>query len=71
MHVFYILFYVFYILLYIFSMKFIDFIEKRQLWTFKKMGVVFWRKKRPCGNTARSTQLFLQKNDMFTKNGVL
>ena len=59
-------------------MKFIDFIEKRQLWTFKKMGVVFWRKKRPCGNTARSTQLFYKKNVIYlhkiifiTKNGVL
>ena len=52
-------------------LKFRDFIEKRQLWSFKKMGVVFWRKKRPCGNTARSTQLFLQKNVIYLhKNNI-
>merc|ERR1712093_352681 len=33
------------------------FIEQQQICTFKKLGVVFWRKKSPCGNTAASTQL--------------
>ena len=46
-------------------LKFRDFIEKRQICTLKKWGVMCWRKNRPCGNTARSTQLFCKKKCYF------
>ena len=40
-----------------FSKKYEYFINKLQICTFKILGVIFRRKKSPCGNTAASTQL--------------